>query len=100
MRSKVPYGLENVSTCLCVQFFINPLQSWTFLEYLYAPKFLQDQSLVKKVIWSDGPNSEFKNKFMRQLLGNLSKKYNKQFDWKLTATSHGKGQLQWGWWKY
>ena len=26
MRSKVPYGLEKVSTCLRVQFFINPLQ--------------------------------------------------------------------------
>ena len=28
---------------------------------------------------------------MRQLLENLSKKYNKQFVWKFTSTSHGKG---------
>lgn len=52
---------------------------------------LQDESTVKEVIWSYSPNSEFNNKFMGQLRENPYKKYNKQFAWKFTTTSHSKG---------
>ena len=62
-----------------------------FLEHLYAHEILQDENVVKEVIWSNGPTPQFKNKFMRQLLENLSKKCSKQFLWKFTETSHGKG---------
>ena len=41
-----------------------------------------------KVIWSDGPNSEYKNQFMCFLIQELS--INKSFIWKFSATSHGK----------
>lgn len=43
------------------------------------------------VIWSNGPSSEFKNRFMVKLLKVLSAKYSRPFHWKYFATSHGKG---------
>lgn len=46
---------------------------------------------VEEVIWTDGPSSEFKNRFMAHLLQELSTKYKKIFKWKFFATSHGKG---------
>ena len=61
----------------------------TFLEHCYAHEIWQDENIVKEVIWSDRPTSEFKNKFIKQSLENLSKKKNKQRVWKFTATSHG-----------
>ena len=42
---------------------------------------------LKEVIWTDGPASELKNKYMVHLLQNISIKYNKDFGWKHTATS-------------
>ena len=63
----------------------------TFLEYLYENELLNDGKVLNEVIWSDGPTAEFKNKFMRQLIQNLSLKYNKPFTWKFSATSYGKG---------
>lgn len=49
------------------------------------------ENKFEEVIWSDGPSSEFKNKFMCRFLVYLSKKYDRKFSWKYTATSHGKG---------
>ena len=62
-----------------------------FIEYLYGNEFLNDGKVLNEVIWSDGPTTEFKNKFMRQLIQDLSLKYSKPFTWKFAATSHGKG---------
>ncbi|GBM13664.1 hypothetical protein AVEN_148187-1 [Araneus ventricosus] len=47
----------------------------------------------KLIIWSDGPSSEFKNKFICYFLFLLSKiqKRFSGFEWKYSATSHGKG---------
>ena len=44
-----------------------------------------------ETIFTDGPSSEFKNKFMMKLLNQLSLQYNKTFEWKYFATFHGKG---------
>ena len=46
---------------------------------------------IQSVISSDGPASEFKNKFMVKLLHHLSLKFQRTFMWKYSATSHGKG---------
>jgi len=51
---------------------------------------LHNMQNVEEVIWTDGPSSEFKNRFMAALLKELSGKYNKTFTWKYFATSHGK----------
>ena len=52
-----------------------------------------DISTVDKlIIWSDGPSSEFKNKFCTgKLLFELSNVVKKVSYWKYFATSHGKG---------
>ena len=62
----------------------------TFLEHIYEKELSHDGDM-DEVIWSDGPTSEFKNKYMRHLIEKLSLKYNKKFTWKFSATSHGKG---------
>ena len=50
-----------------------------FLDHLYENEIPEDESVKKEIIWSDGPSSEYKNKFMRHLMENLSKKYAKPF---------------------
>ena len=47
--------------------------------------------IEEEIIWSDGPTSEFKNKFVMKLLHQLSTQFQKKFSWKFSATSHGKG---------
>lgn len=47
----------------------------------------------KLVVWSDGPSSEFKNKFICyfiHILSNTWKRFS-SIEWKYSATSHGKG---------
>lgn len=46
---------------------------------------------IHEIWWSDGPSSEFKNKFMFAVLKFFAMKYQKTFTWKYFATSHGKG---------
>ena len=62
-----------------------------FLEYLYKHEIPTDETVSQEIIWSDGPTSEFKNQYTRKLLQTLSGKYNKEFVWKFSAMSHGKG---------
>ena len=61
-----------------------------FLEYLYANEMQPDETVTQEIVWSDGPTSEFKNRYTRKLLETLSEKYNNKFVWKFSATSHGK----------
>lgn len=51
---------------------------------------IEDES-IQEIIYSDGPSSEFKNKFMVKFVHIISQKYKKDFQWKYFATSHGKG---------
>ena len=67
--------------------------SGKFIDHLYENKIPEDDIVEKEIIWSDGPSSEFKNKFMWHLMKTLSKKYAKPFMWKFSATSHGKGAV-------
>ena len=48
---------------------------------------------VEEIIWTDGPSSEFKNKYCVEILRKLAEKYSKPYTWKYFATSHGKGVL-------
>ena len=58
-------------------------------DYKSKDKFSKMMKL-KKIIWSDGQTSEFKNKYMCHLMDKFSIK-NNRFLWKFSATSHGKG---------
>ena len=60
-----------------------------FIDFLYNHFGATDA--MEDIIWSHGPTSEFKNKYMVKFLQSLSQKYNQQFSWKYFATCHGKG---------
>ena len=64
-------------------------------QFLFLLNTFTDDSNqdVQEVIWTDGPSSEFKNKYTIEILRRLTEKYNKPFTWKFFATSHGKGTV-------
>ena len=51
----------------------------TFLEYLYDNNTPKNDEVKEEIIWSYGPISEFKNKYMCHLMGKFSTKYNRGF---------------------
>ena len=62
----------------------------------YMDRLLEEQSLnsVQEVhIWSDGPSSQFKNKYIAESIKILEKRHNKKLIWNYFATSHGKGPV-------
>ena len=61
----------------------------TFLEYLYDNITPKNDEVKEEIIWSDGPTSEFKNKYMCHLMDKFSTKYNKRFLWKFSETFQG-----------
>ena len=62
-----------------------------FIDLLYD--HLDNPGAVH-VIWSDGPSSESKNRFMVKLFQSHSQKHQTAFLWKYFAKSHGKGVEQ------
>ena len=59
-----------------------------FVDFLY--NHFDDPRAVN-IIWSNGPTSEFKNKFMVKFLQSHSQKHKTAFSSKYFITSHGKG---------
>ena len=66
---------------------------YAFINKLYEhiPQDVPTSDDAGDIIFSDGPSSEFKNKFTMKILYDLSQKFQKDFSWKFFATSHGKG---------
>ena len=64
-----------------------------FFEYIYENFLHIDDSNrdVQELTWTDGPSSEFKSKYIVEILQRLMEKYIKLFLWKFFATLHGKG---------
>ena len=44
-------------------------------------------------IWSDGPSSQFKHRYIAASLHTLEKKHRIKILWNFSATSHGKGSV-------
>lgn len=63
----------------------------TIIPYLY--KLLTDMPNTVKTlkIWSDGPSSQFKNKFIASIIPIFEAEFNLKIYWNFFATSHGKG---------
>ncbi|CAL4130964.1 unnamed protein product [Meganyctiphanes norvegica] len=63
---------------------------FTFINKIIdqLPNFNSNEKLI---IYTDGPSSEFKNKFCVKIVSNLSKKLKINVQWNYFATSHGKG---------
>ncbi|XP_055841543.1 uncharacterized protein LOC129908803 isoform X1 [Episyrphus balteatus] len=66
---------------------------YVFLNKLFQLMNEETEEPTSEVIWSDGPSSEFKNKFMIKLMTTLSEKYKKNIYWKYFASSHGKKNI-------
>lgn len=64
---------------------------YTFMVRLYEDILERCDDVKQNIIFSDGPSSEFKNKYMVKLMRVLSQKFACDFQWKYFATSHGKG---------
>ena len=64
-----------------------------FVEHLYKNYIMNSDDShddIEEIIWTNGPSSEFKNKYCVEIIRRLAEKYNKPFTWKYFATSHGK----------
>lgn len=59
--------------------------------YLYKIVSKIPASVTTLKLWSDGPNSQFKNRFMGALLKVLENAMKIKIFWNFFATSHGKG---------
>ncbi len=61
----------------------------------YIDRLLEDLPPPVQVvsIWSDGPSTQFKNKFIAAAIPALEKKHNIKIKWNYFATSHGKGPV-------
>ena len=44
-------------------------------------------------VWTDDPNSQFKNKYVMGAIEMLSEMYNIKIIWNFSATSHGEGPV-------
>ncbi|CAB4008281.1 Hypothetical predicted protein [Paramuricea clavata] len=64
-----------------------------FLFALYENHLFPSNQVDEEIIWSYGPTSEFKNKFVMKLIHQLSSQFQKRFSWKFSATSHGNGVI-------
>ena len=62
----------------------------TYLFKLYD-EILNHNEMMSNVIFSDGPSTEFKNKFTMNILYHLGERYKCDFEWHYFAKSHGKG---------
>lgn len=63
----------------------------SIIPYLYKLISEIPQSLKLLKIWSDGPSSQFKNRFVAAMIPNLEKFFKIKIIWNFFATSHGKG---------
>ena len=62
---------------------------FTFINAL--TDYIQFEKGDMLIIYTNGPSSEFKNRYIVKLVSMLSKKFQCKVSWKYFATSHGKG---------
>ena len=99
-KSRVLSGQEVVLTSLYAVYNNSRTKTLIFgTNYKGKDKFssglfietLPNETVQEEIICSDGPTSEFKNRYMRNLIQKLSAIYNKPFVWRFSETAHGKG---------
>ena len=59
-----------------------------YLEYLLNIYAVHGSNIL---LWSDGPSSQFKNRFMALFMEMSEEKHASNISWNFFATSHGKG---------
>lgn len=65
----------------------------TIIAYLDMLLEMIPNSVTSLLIWSDGPASQFKNRFIAAAMISLQKKHKINIHWNFFATSHGKGPV-------
>ena len=66
----------------------------TFITRFLADFLLQHPEVQRCDVWSDGPSSQFKNKFIAAFVCHLRQTFNLSFiSWNYFATSHGKSSI-------
>lgn len=63
----------------------------TIVPFLYKILTSLPKDLKILKIWSDGPTSQFKNKFMAAMISRFESEFELKIYWNYFATSHGKG---------
>lgn len=63
----------------------------TIVPYLYKLLSKIPSSLKILKIWSDGPSSQFKNRYIAPIIPHLETEFGIKIFWNFFATSHGKG---------
>lgn len=61
------------------------------VPYIYKLLSGMPSSVTILKLWTDGPSSQFKNKFIATIIPHFEKKFGMQIIWNYFATSHGKG---------
>lgn len=65
----------------------------TIVVYMSKILDLIPEYVTEIRVWSDGPSSQFKNKYIAASIKTLQDKFNKNIIWNYFATSHGKGPV-------
>ena len=65
----------------------------TIIAYIDVLLEMIPNSVNTVSIWSDGPASQFKNRFIAAATISLQEKHNMNIHWNFFATSHGKGPV-------
>lgn len=101
--SSAIYSRGTVTIFTCAFYFLADCKSYAVItdadKYkdsirLFCTKLIEEHNLedgVPFIIYSDGPRTEFKNKYMVYYLMDMSSKLNRAISWKFFATGHGKG---------
>lgn len=65
----------------------------TLVAYLFKLFSLMPKSIKIVKIWSDGPSSQFKNRYIAAVIKVFEQRFKKKIFWNYFATSHGKGSV-------
>lgn len=65
----------------------------TLVAFLYKIFSMMPKTAKLVKLWSDGPSSQFKNKFMAAIIKTFEHRFKKKIIWNYFATSHGKGAV-------
>lgn len=63
----------------------------TIIPYIYKLLVTLPSTVKILKVWSDGPSSQFKNRYIAAMIQHLETKFNIPIMWNYFATSHGKG---------
>lgn len=62
----------------------------TIFAYLYKTFSMVPKKIKRIRLWTDGPSSQFKNKYMEATIKSFETKFRKKVIWNYHATAHGK----------